>query len=166
MPGQFYYVILDTQIVGRYGTDLDDALKHLKLYGTSKGPNRALIHILKGKAQHPHSLRETREYSHWENDEILENMQRVAEREYNIMMPFDQSHLSPASFTSLVSLPCHGSREDIREACHRYFESLSQDLAKVNKRTVQTTDEERVTDDVRITKRRRVSIGHEGNQDD
>ena len=91
-------------------------------------------------------------------------MQRVAEREYNIMMPFDQSHLSPASFTSLVSLPCHGSREDIREACHRYFESLSQDLAKVNKRTVQTTDEERVTDDVRIMKRRRVSIGHDGNQ--
>ena len=140
-------------------TDLDYALKHLKLYGTPKGPNTALL-----KAHHPQSLRETREYSHWENDEILENMQRVAEREYNIMMPFDQSHLSrPASLTSLVS-SLSGSREDIREACHRYFESLSQDLAKVNKRTVQTTDEERVTDDVRIMKRRRVSIGHDGNQ--
>jgi len=163
MPGQFYYVIQDTQIAGRYSTDFKDALKHLQLFGTSKkGPNRALIQILNGKAQHPHSLRETREYSHWANDEILENMQRLAERECKITMPFDQSNLSLASSTSLVSLSARrgSSREDIREACYRYFESLNQDLAKLGKRTIDTTDEERVTD-MRITKRRCVSISEE-----
>ena len=155
MPEHSFYVVRDNEIVGRYGTDLDEAIKHIKLFGKStSGPNRTIVPILNGKAVHPknpHVFQEfqqqqqqqqgcctndtstetlqIRDYCHWENDLILESMLSIAEREHQITMPFNQSHYTPSSFSSLFE---EYRQDTIREACHQHFERLSEELSKAN----------------------------------
>jgi len=145
MPDSFY-VVRDNEIVGRYGTDLDEAIKHIKLFGKStSGPNRMIVPILNGKAVDPknhlyqeqvqqqlvtaETLQTISDYCHWENDLVLENMLSIAEQEHQITMPFNQSHYTPSSFSSLFE---EYRQETIREACHQYFERMGQELSKAN----------------------------------
>ena len=152
MPEHYFYVVRDNEIVGRYGADLEEAIKHIKLFGkstSSGGPNRTIVPILNGKAVHPktHFLSQEvqqqqgctsdmrpetlqiSDYCHWENDLILENMLSIAEQEHQITMPFNQSHYTPSSFSSLFE---KYHQDTIREACHQHFERLSQELSNTN----------------------------------
>lgn len=136
-----YYVVQDNQVVGRYGNDLQGALRHLRLFGPSTMktiPNRALIPILNNKSQHPHSILSVQHDGEedtasedelkvdllccsWENDQILEEMRMLAEKEH--LMMFDrQSHYD------LDDIPFEGYREDIREVCIQHFRRLSDRL--------------------------------------
>ena len=131
-----YYVVQNDEVVGRYGPDLEGALKHLTMFGrsTENGLNRAIIPVLNGDAQHPDSIK-YKEYAlhssdspypercdHWESDQMLTMMQRLAEREHRIMMPFNHRH------HMIGSVPFQGHRADIREACIQHFEKMA-DLA-------------------------------------
>jgi len=137
-----YYVVEDDEIVGRYGPDLNGALTHLLLFGTEKSypkknekkaPSRAIIPFRSnGEVQHPDSLLGIEAYSlpvngcspeqcaYWEDAETLERMQRVAKREYDMISP--TSH-----YGHVEHIPTE-YRRDVRNACYRHFELLSQEL--------------------------------------
>ena len=144
----FYYIVQDDKIVGRYGTSLNDALGHLRLYGKSKnGPNRAIIQVLRNRAQiagtglaPPRSSRisneeeslllEVKEYCYWEDDQVLENMMKIVETEHEIIMPSNHQKLFCGSSSSTAPISTHPaltlssedcSRETMREACYAYF---------------------------------------------
>jgi hypothetical protein len=143
----FYYIVQDDKIVGRYGTSLNDALGHLRLYGKSKngGPNRAIIQVLRNRAQlagtglaPPRSSRisneeeslllEVKEYCYWEDDQVLENMMKIVETEHEIIMPSNHQKLFCSSSTAPISThPAltlsseDSSRETVRKACYAYF---------------------------------------------
>jgi len=108
-------------------------------------PNRAIIPILNNKSQHPHSIlrvqkdgedmEDTKEDElkadllccSWENDQVLEEMRMLAEKEHLVM--FDQSHYE------LDAIPFEGHHEDIREACSRHFRRLSDRLEMMSAAT-------------------------------
>jgi len=166
LPEHNYYVVQDDQIVGRYGADLNDALKHLQLFGKSKkGPNRAIIPILSNKTQATplSSLRlrgkemslQIREYCYWENKQVLENMQRIVEREHQIMIAGNQTH-QLSSFSLLFQ---DFEPETIRKACRTHFEGVYQQLQEM-KTEVHLVEEEEGTNsdmDSNRMKRKRSS---------
>ena len=141
-----YYVVEDDEIVGRYGPDLNGALTHLLLFGkksqhpkkneNKKAPprSRAIIPFRSnGEVQHPDSLLGIEAYSlpvngcspeqcaYWEDTETLERMQRVAKREYDMI-------ISPTSHYGHVKYIPTEYRRYIRSVCYRHFELLSQEL--------------------------------------
>eukprot|EP00979_Chaetoceros_neogracilis_P000966 scaffold188_cov204-Chaetoceros_neogracile.AAC.2 len=141
----FYYIVQDDKIVGRYGTSLNDALGHLRLYGKSKnGPNRAIIQVLRNRAQlagtglaPPRSSRisneeeslllEVKEYCYWEDDQVLENMMKIVETEHEIIMPSNHQKFFCSSSTPILTHPAltlssqGTSRETVRKECYAYF---------------------------------------------
>jgi len=146
-----YYVVQDNQVVGRYGNDLQGALRHLRLFGSSTMksiPNRALIPILNNKSQHPHSILSVQHDGEeedtkndelkvdllccsWENDQVLEEMRMLAEKEH--LMMFDRH-----SHYNLDAIPFVGYREDIREVCIQHFRRVS-DRLKMRKDRLMST---------------------------
>ena len=155
LPEQIYYIVQDEQIVGRYGADLNDALRHLQLFGKSKkGPNRAIIPILSNKTQATplYSLHlpdeevrlQISEYCYWENEQVLENMQRIVEREHQIMIAGNQTHQIRLSLFLFSPLFQDFEPETIRKACCSHFEGVYQQLQEM-KIKVHSVEEEKGT---------------------
>jgi len=134
----YYYIVQNDEIVGRYGPDLQGALGHLAMFGIPTDgkncPNRAIIPVLNGNAQHPDSVMliqctenalhssnfspVRRRSDYWESHQILVAMQQLVEREHRLMMPFNHSdHM-------IGSVPFKGYRPDIQEACRKHFENI------------------------------------------
>jgi hypothetical protein len=180
----FYYIVQDDKIVGRYGTSLNDALGHLRLYGKSKngGPNRAIIQVLRNRAQiagtglaPPRSSRisndeeeslllEVKEYCYWEDDQVLENMMKIVETEHEIIMPSNHQKLFCSSSTSFSTHPAltisseDSSQETIRKECYAYFFRLHREYEERNTSHLVLDEEESIsTMDATARKRRKKS---------
>lgn len=118
-----YYIVKENierniyEVVGRYNSDLEQALQHLRLFG-SKGGNdkdrlesdttskrlsyigRAIIPVANMKALHPFSLQRTPikyhfrsdpinealECCYWSNEDEMNHMMHIAEKEHQIIM--------------------------------------------------------------------------------
>jgi hypothetical protein len=180
----YYYIVQDDAIVGRYGTNLNDALGHLRLYGKSKngGPNRAIIQVLRNRAQiagtglaPPRSSRisndeeeslllEVKEYCYWEDDQVLENMMKIVETEHEIIMPSNHQKLFCSSSTSFSTHPAltisseDSSQETIRKECYAYFFRLHREYEERNTSHLVLDEEESIsTMDATARKRRKKS---------
>jgi hypothetical protein len=183
----FYYIVQDDTIVGRYGTNLNDALGHLRLYGKSKnGRNRAIIQVLRNRAQlagtaglaPPRSSRisneedrlllEVKEYCYWEDDQVLENMKKIVETEHEIIMPSNHQKLFCSCSTPISTHPAltlssqDSSRETMRKACYAYFVRRHREYEERNTAHLVLEEEEECTTamDATIRKKRKKSCDH------
>ncbi|GFH53598.1 predicted protein [Chaetoceros tenuissimus] len=120
-----YYIVKENiernmyEVVGRYNSDLEQALQHLRLFGSTERNGRgrlerdtstperlsyigrAIIPVANMKALHPFSLQESTpikshfrsdpiskalECCYWSNEDKLNHMMQVAEKEHQIIM--------------------------------------------------------------------------------